>query len=265
MSERNRGDRTAIVALSLFAVWLLIIAGFGLWSRSNLDEQIRQRTEYYERHRDNPEVAQIVAAISDFDPTKDTYAQWLMAAFAAIATGASIWALVYLRRTLYETRRIGKAQIRAYLTCTGGKFTISLNAAWATVTLKNTGQSPATRCAVRGHLMTPNMNSVGIADQLSRSQSVNREAFYIAANIEGDVSLIFDLRHAPREMFRDVTVKDFPFAAHCELEWFDVFGDRQYFEFFVVEDDFDMVTRDETSPRNGTFSASNTAPTQERQ
>lgn len=39
-----------------------------------------------------------------FDPTEDTYAQWIMATFSVLATVASVWAVLLLRETLRETR-----------------------------------------------------------------------------------------------------------------------------------------------------------------
>lgn len=84
-----------------------------------------------------------------FTPS-DTYAQWAMVFLTLLATGVSVFAIVLVRATLWETRRgneiakmAGEAQVRAYLsvdTAKYGAFTSGLN---CYLTLKNSGQSPA--------------------------------------------------------------------------------------------------------------------------
>lgn len=97
---------------------------------------------------------------------RDTFAQWLMAAFGVLATGISIWAVFLLKQTLRATRdavaearsattaaersvdvaqEIGKAQTRAYLAAhkailhdlnAGRDFAFE-------IIIKNFGQTPA--------------------------------------------------------------------------------------------------------------------------
>lgn len=86
-----------------------------------------------------------------------------MAAAGLGALVVSIWAVVLLKRTLEATEkavakagegnrtaqrvaetteRIGKAQVRAYLSCEGGKFWLKKGMIWFEIYVSNKGQSP---------------------------------------------------------------------------------------------------------------------------
>lgn len=103
--------------------------------------------------------------ISPFISSEDTLAQWVMAVFAAIATGVSIWAVALLRVTLAETRNavksaddavavtreIGQKQVRAYVVVNSAKYDWDkADEVVITVYIKNTGQSPASNIKMMG-------------------------------------------------------------------------------------------------------------------
>jgi hypothetical protein len=91
--------------------------------------------------------------------SKDTLAGWITALIGVVATAISAWAVVLLRQTLLqtvaateaaqaavsETRRIGEAQVRAYLANINvlvEDFSLGSVPVYR-VSVKNTGQSPA--------------------------------------------------------------------------------------------------------------------------
>jgi hypothetical protein len=95
---------------------------------------------------------------------RDTYAQWAMSFLALAATAISIWAVRLLRATLEATRdavaaanrtadeakRIGEAQVRAYLSCESAGYKVDDTGFSFWLTIKNNGQSPAIRCNATG-------------------------------------------------------------------------------------------------------------------
>ncbi|HEY8577592.1 MAG TPA: hypothetical protein VIL88_14795 [Devosia sp.] len=151
-----RDDKPALVALGLILLSVVMIAVVGLLHRVPVDSSI-------------------VASLEARGPlegywwpefsTRDTYANWLTALLALVATGISLVGLVLVRRTFIETRRtanaaieanatarlLGEAQVRAYVSWDHAS-TASMHAQmdgavvafrFAPV-IKNTGQSPAT-------------------------------------------------------------------------------------------------------------------------
>jgi hypothetical protein len=149
-----------------------LVAGVGLaflflvWTVPGFRNPVYQQERYYnsknhENGEDNP-----VARPSFWEiytsPT-DTYAQWIMAVLSVVATGASILAIILIRRTLHETKRtadaalnannisreIGEAQVRAYLSeeKTFFEWEVNLDQKFkASHVWKNSGQSPALNC-----------------------------------------------------------------------------------------------------------------------
>jgi Domain of unknown function (DUF6471) len=143
MSRRNRGDRGTPVALgtALTAIIIIFIIG-GL--REPANEVIEQKTIQNGDAKNSPGKT-VEAVYWGVFTARDTFAQWI-AAFAAISSiGVNVWAVWLVRHTLKETRRTARAAIRgnilartaikqnelnaprqmsAYLTVTGGQFSI---------------------------------------------------------------------------------------------------------------------------------------------
>ncbi|RUW60183.1 hypothetical protein [Mesorhizobium sp. M7A.F.Ca.US.008.03.1.1] len=100
---------------------------------------------------------------------EDTLAQWLMVVLGGAASAISLYALIWLRRTwdqakrsadaacaaVAETRRIGEAQVRAYLAVRNVSFRVIEQTAGndpvaaVSFSYHNTGLSPATRVTGR--------------------------------------------------------------------------------------------------------------------
>lgn len=73
------------------------------------------------------------------------WAEWLFyvtVIFGSVGAVLTIIGIWYVRNTLLEIRRIGEAEIRAYISCLGGNFEFDPQKLIINVKLKNTGQSP---------------------------------------------------------------------------------------------------------------------------
>lgn len=76
----------------------------------------------------------------------DLIAQYVMAHWAKISAGLAMLGVFGLLWTLRETRRIGQAQARAYVSCPSGKFSFANNdhtALSVEIGVHNSGSSPA--------------------------------------------------------------------------------------------------------------------------
>lgn len=161
MSRSHRDDRPALIALGLVLFAVILIGLFETTARHYASREVIKYQTSYPENGNGGEYAPIVAGLREFDPREDTYAQWIMAAFAIMATFASVWAVLLLRDTLTATRdavrsaddavkvtrELGQVQVRAYVAIgniaiqglkVGQKPRISYR-------VKNVGLSPAIR------------------------------------------------------------------------------------------------------------------------
>lgn len=160
MSGSDRNKRYALIALgmALFAIVLLSWPGY----QASDKHRTAEKAAKYENGQKY--VTPPVTGKDDFNPWRDTIPNWAMAVLSFAATGFSIWAVFLVKDTLaetkksveaaeasvLETRRIGEAQVRAYISWTsfGGQtefFEVDgrLNGFVIEPQIKNTGQSPA--------------------------------------------------------------------------------------------------------------------------
>ncbi len=142
MSQRNRSDRLALVALAIIVAGAVLAAFFGLVEQA-------QRQTYREPTNS--------AASNEYRDSKewweDTLPQWLMAVFAVTATGVGVWTILLLRDTLAATRKGNKItrnsaerQLRAYVDVRPGgvKDADGPGDAMGFVSIINVGHIPAT-------------------------------------------------------------------------------------------------------------------------
>lgn len=263
MSKRDWHDRGALVALALILTSVIVIAAIDGWSRYAASQPVGQNQANPPQQQATDNQPQVVASERRFDPTEDTYAQWIMAAFAVAATLVSVWAVRLLGRTLEETRRaaektaeavdaarignqiaqeVGRAQVRAYMRCTRAEITIRPEVVECKIFFVNYGQSVALWCEAKAgfhvHLagaMTPPMENVDSA---------------IAVNAEGDAFMVwfagqFDaFGDGAYERLRQPGTG---FELECRLRWMDVFKDvhRDYFMFWEI------IREHESGPPDG--------------
>lgn len=124
-------DRDGNIALGLVVGVLATVLFFVYvpYFNKDSDDEYSHASNHSVEQGQPSDINRLVTALERFDPWDDTYAQWLMAAFSIAATVASIYAVKLLRDTLKATRkavkssnkavavtrRIGEAQVRAYV------------------------------------------------------------------------------------------------------------------------------------------------------
>lgn len=164
----------------------------------------------------------------------DNPAQATMAWASIIAAVAAVIAAVLLYCTFRETRRIGQAQVRAYLVCSGGDFIVGERSVYITVNVANKGQSPAVRCFVRARLSAPEIVGEGNNERLPGRLIFSdwRESSAIPISVESISSL--SVEFAPftdKQQMRLYHGAD-DVRGEIVVEWIDVFNDRlrEYFD-----------------------------------
>ena len=102
MFGSDRGDRPALIVLGLLVAALLVVSFVGLYARHEANYQVGcyAPTEVNESGQKQYEPV----CPEDYLLFGDGAAQWVMALFAMVATGASLVGIVLLRRTFEETR-----------------------------------------------------------------------------------------------------------------------------------------------------------------
>ncbi|MDP1700431.1 MAG: hypothetical protein Q8L53_05645 [Aestuariivirga sp.] len=250
MSDSNRGDRGALVALALVVAAIVIVTALG-WLSNPTDYGIGQPAPHNVEQRQDGKVSELVASSDNFHPWRDTYAQWLMALFSVAATGVSIWAVRLLRSTLRETqaatqatveanevaRVIGRSQVRAYLSVSDMILNFSDDGIVARVDIKNSGQSPAFKVIVKGRI------HVGTIENLAKGGKIASEttsvlgvadASFVAANSNKDVLIAWYRAEATSPFHLYVTNHATRFRFNGHLKWLDVFGAEQTLNFSAV-------------------------------
>jgi hypothetical protein len=113
MSERDRGDRGALVALGLLL--FVVLAGwlFEIGGRHQSCYQVATPANYSENQQYNGQAEYTEVCSTDYQVFGDTIAQWLMALFAIAATLVSWRAVILVRETYKETKRTADAAAAA--------------------------------------------------------------------------------------------------------------------------------------------------------
>ena len=112
MSKSVRGAIFAVglvagVALGLiFFVWAFPWFGDPV---QNASYQQRWQQEHAQQEQESGDRHFWLRPLYGWIYAEDTLAQWMMAIFGVAATGVSIWAVILVRDTLYETREFAKA------------------------------------------------------------------------------------------------------------------------------------------------------------
>jgi hypothetical protein len=136
-----------------------------------------------------------------------------------------------------ETRRIGEAQTRAYLSCTGASYKLSGHLCAVTLRVKNFGQSPAKHALVSAALITPDFEAVGVQGMPTlRTQDEQKSLYDIPAS--GEEKAIVVLKASfPKGVARDLVEDAKLFLVEGTLTWNDVFGKPQHITFTLSPDD----------------------------
>lgn len=158
MSRDNRYASGAIgFVIGLGLAILFLVWSFPGFRNPTYQQDIYQYAKNIKAGEAKPVVRPSIWEI--YTSPTDTYAQWIMAALSLVATGVSVWAVWLVRSTLdenrkatraaeaavAEARRIGEAQVRAYINIyvrNISSFDVGMMP-FVDIVVKNAGQSPA--------------------------------------------------------------------------------------------------------------------------
>lgn len=261
MKSLGRAHTITLVVLALTIFAIVALAWIGSRQGQQIDQSDEGETHQYSYNAEDTD-KQYGPAEGHWRPefaARDTYAQWIMAIFSAIATAFSGWAVWLLRGTLIETRKavnaadnsvevareIGRKQVRAYLSCTGAQFGADAKWLQCEIFFANKGQSPAHRIEVTGSVaITVRDRDTG---RLTRHDSRPNTSFseIIPAGGDGHTYLIWSRRELGDAGLDAILSGDGTFSIDGEVSWSDIFNDVQTASFSIF---VDTGPRDTFSP-----------------
>jgi hypothetical protein len=134
-------------------------------------------------------------------------------------------------------RDIGIAQVRAYLTCTGGKYVISGSGVTCYYSIKNTGQSPAMKVSIEGTLtfLGGNFGAIPkeVIDLLQSYMVMGNENIAIgscetiSAGAAAESNIFWPNYNFIQEQFEKIRMAGEQFDIRVRITWFDVFKRQQ--------------------------------------
>lgn len=202
------------------------------------------------------------------------WAMWMFIATILTVVVAAI-GILYVRRTLLETRRLGQAQVRAYVVAKGGTFNVTEKCIEYLINFRNVGQSPATNCKIRCFVgISPprgrtTFHTSGPAKIVAIASGAEERAYFLF-NVEGNPALSYDgprkdppfeqfFPNIPGEAVR--TLREgggWHYDLQCTVSWDDVFGRRQRQTFSFQERESELITGSEGTYRSGSFTEGTT-------
>lgn len=183
---------------------------------------------------------------------KNSMTDWLMVGLTALAT-LLVWrTVIYTKgvldeakkattaanRTVDETRRIGEAQVRAYLSITRAKCTIGEGKIEIPFRIKNNGQSPAHQIKICAKLCTSNSlnqngcnwgehNDVGAAQLVAPNSEEQTAVVWYIDKFKGDHAKAIENSHSA------ITISVY-------ITWLDVFGKKNSQSFTLSIDNIEV-------------------------
>lgn len=160
MSDGNRGDRGALIALGMALAAIVVVSLFaGSGDPSN--QAAKDVSEQYSGAKDAQSQAVQTVHWGLFT-VRDTLAQWVAALASIGSVAVSVWAVKLVHETLKETRssvkaaaeankiarNLGEVQIRPYLSCIDGSANFAKELSRIVFSIKNNGQTPANNILV---------------------------------------------------------------------------------------------------------------------
>jgi hypothetical protein len=215
-------------------------------------------------------------------------AKWALLMFIATVVGVGVTTVgvIYVKRTLDQNRaaveaaivsaeaaqdsvdvvqRIGEAQVRAYLSCTGGKYEVHGTSFHLRPYLTNNGQSPANNIRIVAKISStvldgwqehniPKLRNIKSGEGIGHCQAIpgggRSEGFVLW--LWGDLG---------EELFEIVGKNDSHFSIIGRITWTDVFDRDQTFT-FILDDSIGQPVADALGAirRSGELGAFNQSP-----
>jgi hypothetical protein len=173
-----------------------------------------------------------------------------------LTLGVSVFGIYYVRQTLMETRRIGQAEVRAYVTCESARFEVTPMGLSVKPIFHNTGNSPTSTMKIMAGLKAGNTLSA-IVD--GRTLKFENELLGSAPSLaSGEKRNGFISWHDER--FEEAYINErglLHFGADAIVQWVDVFGSTCESEFSLWIDEIDAPNEHAFILYSGTMRATN--------
>lgn len=169
-------------------------------------------------------------------------------------------------RAAEDTRKIGQAQVRAYLVCEGAEFIATPEYLSCTVKLRNVGQSPAIECRLSGRVARNYLSRTPEKTKLIwlESEPTDVRGPVISAASRETAYILWTRGSLFEGYATDIVEDQADFIIDCRAEWTDVFGERGSL-FFTLSLDFDSDGKQSDTVRAGLMNARNGSAEQQRQ
>jgi hypothetical protein len=127
------------------------------------------------------------------------------------------------------SRQVGESQVRAYLSCVGGTYTVFDSWLAIEVRIRNHGQSPAVWTGIKAQVVTQTIGGL----RYERSETLTTIGPAIAAGQDGKIFVVF-LHGQMGEGAHDAIRKDGKiFDVRGQISWRDVFGKTRDQDFLL--------------------------------
>jgi hypothetical protein len=136
-------------------------------------------------------------------------------------------------KTADEAKRIGEAQVRAYLSCQGAKYEISSDWVTCEVTIHNHGQSPAIWSQISGQIVTRTKAAIRSGGGFTRSELSSGRGPTIPAGGDGTMFMAWSHGQIGEEAQTDLFRRGRHFDIRCRIEWLDVFDQKLALDFVL--------------------------------
>lgn len=166
-----------------------------------------------------------------------------------ISSGGLIALLISLNQTrtaIGNTREIGEAQTRAYLTCTGAEYEVWSDHIFITVLMENKGQSPASKVRLEATATLAkwkdNANPGDRSLEEHELQTISEDCEMIQAGVKGEGSVEYTRQEIGDQWHNLLHKSGLLVGVHCQITWTDVFDKPQTFTVYVVDDNGGKLT-----------------------
>jgi hypothetical protein len=158
--------------------------------------------------------------------------------YTRVATRAAITAAKAAEDSVLISRKVGEAQVRAYLSCEGATYTVSDKWLACEARFRNHGQSPAIWTEITAGVVTRSVaalpdGTLGLV--FIRSERTTGAGPAIAAGQVGTIFFIFSHEHMGGGAHKSIWSDHNTFDVRGWVNWRDVFGEIQSQEFFLDE------------------------------
>lgn len=156
---------------------------------------------------------------------QEEMAFWAKAMFWATLAAAviAVAGVVYVRNTLFESRRIGRAQVRAYLSCGSATYRASKDGLTITPVIVNSGQSPALNTRFNAYIDVQHHTPDLTTNSRSRSFEYSGPPVSAGGSAEGEIYFNNPEHFGEREAATIATGRA-RFDVVVTVHWRDVFG-----------------------------------------